>query len=693
MSNDLTLVSAPPGFGKTTLVSQWLHERIRGQLSEVSHQSSASGPPPAVAWLTLDEGDNDFDRFLRYLIAAVRSGVPDVCPTTIGLLDAIQRPGVDYLADVLVAELNALAIGQGDPTLSGTGQAGPYPGPIDLILVLDDYHLIHSQAVPTILRHLLRYRPPWLHPVILTRIDPPLHLGRLRAAGRLTELRAADLRFTAEETRLFLHRRVAQPLDDAALQALHTRTEGWITALQLASLSLQTQAAADFLARFDGGDRLLVGYLVEEVMARLPASVQVFLTRTALLDRFCAPLADALLADSAPAGGSQATIAQLEKRNLFLIPLDSTGTWYRYHDLFRDFLRRRLEQEVDVVHLADLHRRMSGWFSQAGLMDDAIRHALAAGDESLAAEMVEAALHPMLNQQTPWSVLESWLSLFSEPATLAYPSLLVAQAYLFASRHNVAALPPLLDRLDRLLHAEGTLSRARRQALQAHYDELRGYSLYWLGEAGRAIVPLERAVASLSDSHAYARAQAIFHLTLAYAHTGQQAAGLTLLHTALNEATAYQRPTSLILLGALVCLQMYAADLGETARMAERVVATISAPHAGAAWHEVGIVDIWRAWANYLHGAVDYERNALAAAAEHWQQVVALSYRANPRAYHESLVGLALVAQAQGVPADALAHAQAAAEFAAQTGRACPLQVSAALSPWRTTCAALRILI
>jgi len=303
----LTLVSAPPGFGKSTLVSQWLDQI---GLNATSDKQKA-------CWLSLDEGDNQLVQFLRYLIFAVRTCEPEACPTTHSLLGAAQLPGVDYLADILVSELSTLAA--------------------ELVLVLDDYHLIRSNEVHQVMRHLLRYLPPRLHLVILARSDPPLHLGRLRIEQQITELRASDLRFRVEETRRFLDRWLGQSLDDDALNLLHARIEGWITALQLSSIALQSQDPHQFLGHFRGNDRLLVGYLVEEVMEHLAEPVRTFLLRTAIVDRFCAPLADALLADCRPTLSSQALIAQLEAQNLFVIPLDQTGDWVRYHDLFRDF--------------------------------------------------------------------------------------------------------------------------------------------------------------------------------------------------------------------------------------------------------------------------------------------------------------------------------------------------------------------
>ena len=303
------------------------------------------------------------------------------------------------------------------------------------------------------MRHLLRYLPPRLHLVILTRSDPPLYLGRMRVAQQITEIRVADLRFGPTETRRFVQDRVDQPLNDEMINSLQARTEGWITGLQVAGIALQNQSPVQFQAHFGGSDRLLAGYLVEEVIAGLPQAVTEFLTRTALVDRFCAPLGDALMADSAWPASSRRLIEQVQAQNLFVVSLDDEGRWYRYHDLFRDFLLRRLKNEQDEAGLAELHQRAAAWLAQAGLIEEALRHILAAGDETRAAELVEAQLQPLLNRQVPAPVLARWLDLFPERSIQAHPGLLIAQLYLFAVCWDLAAMAAALDRADALMQA------------------------------------------------------------------------------------------------------------------------------------------------------------------------------------------------------------------------------------------------
>ncbi len=655
LRHKLTLVSAPPGFGKSTLVSQWLDQLGLNEASDTLQSKICN-----ACWLSLDEGDNQLVQFLRYLIAAVRTCEPAACPTTQRLLSAAQLPSVDYLADVVVSELSTLAV--------------------ELVLVLDDYHRIRSDEVHQVMRHLLRYLPPRLHLVILSRADPPLHLGRLRIEQQITELRASDLRFAVSETRCFLSGRLGHALDDAALNLLHARTEGWITALQLSSIALQRQDPHQFLDHFRGNDRLLVGYLVEEVMEELAEPVRDFLLRTAIVDRFTAPLADALVADRPPGLSSQAMIAQLEAQNLFVIPLDQAGEWVRYHDLFHDFLRHELKRTASAAHLARLHQVASTWYAEMGLIEEALRHALAAGNESAAAELVITHLHAMLDQQLPALTLTRWLALFAPATIQKQPGLLFAQLWLSAFGIGPAAPTVQLADLETLIRHEPTLLVARRQAFLADLDLLRGVFAYWDGEPQQAILLLQAALDQGVPTHVFGRAQVLIHLAGAYTCTGDPVRGRTLLCTALAEETVQQRPTLMILLGGLTILYLHAGELAEAVHTATQAVAMAEEPTVRTAWQGIGFVDMWYGWAHYLLGIAHYEQNNLSTAAHHWQRVETMRYRTNPSVYHGSLLGLALIAQANSVPSAALAHAQAAHEFAAEIRRPQLLAFSAAFA-------------
>lgn len=415
----LTLVSAPAGFGKTTLVSAWV---------------SGCGRP--VAWLSLDAGDNDPTRFLAYLTAAVQSLAPGVGGGVLTALRAPQPPPLEAILTALVNEIAAL--------------------PTPFLLVLDDYHVIEAAAVDEALAFLIDHLPPPLHLVIATRQDPPLALARLRARGQLTEVRAADLRFTLDEAAAFLNQALGSNLDADAIAALEARTEGWIAGLQLAAISMQGHSddRAAFIDSFTGSHRFVMDYLVEEVLAQQPAPVQTFLLRTSILDRMCAPLCEAVVGDGATNG--EAMLAILERANLFLVPLDSERRWYRYHHLFGDLLRQRLQASLagdDSVEIAPLHRRASRWYETNGLLLEAFQHAVAAEDIDRAAFLVEGNGMP-LHFRGAVKPVHDWLTALPTHELDAHPNLWVTYASALLFTGQLARIEPMLQAAEAVLPAD-----------------------------------------------------------------------------------------------------------------------------------------------------------------------------------------------------------------------------------------------
>lgn len=359
----LTLVSAPAGYGKTTLVAAWLQ------------QDETAASPAAVAWLSLDEDDNEPARFFAYLMAALHKSGVTWGPASHSLLEAPQLPPPDVLATTLLNELAPAADGRWR------------------LLVLDDYHKIHNPFIHEALQFWLDHAPPALHLVLATREDPPLTLARWRARNQMTEIRAADLRFTDAEAADFLNRTMGLALDAADVAALEQRTEGWIAGLQLAAVALRSPQAGDtaeFIAAFSGGHHYVIDYLVEEVVRQQEAPVRDFLRQTAVLKRLSASLCDAVTGRS----DSQAILAQLERNNLFLVPLDNERHWYRYHHLLADSLRAALDHEQRVTG----HRRAAAWFADHELYAEAIDHAHAAGDEQEVARLVRLAVRPAIEK-------------------------------------------------------------------------------------------------------------------------------------------------------------------------------------------------------------------------------------------------------------------------------------------------------
>jgi LuxR family maltose regulon positive regulatory protein len=389
LQRKLTLISAPAGFGKTTLLSDWL-----------------AGCARPAAWLSLDEGDNDLARFLVYLIAALQTIEATVGKEVLRVLQSSDLPPTDTILTALLNELTALR----DP----------------FVLVLDDYHCIGATPIDQVLTYLVEYLPPHMQLVIATREDPRLPLARLRARDHLAELRAADLRFTRSEAVAFLSHVTGLALSAEDVAQLVDRTEGWIAGLQLAALSLQgRQDVPTFIHAFAGDHRYVVDYLVDEVLARQPEPVRSFLLQTSILDRLTGPLCDAVTTQD----DGNARLEILERGNFFVVPLDDQRHWYRYHHLFAAVLAARLL--VERPHqVATLHRRASTWYEHHGSAADAIRHALAAEDFARVASLIELEL-PTLHRNKQEATLLGWLSALPAEMIRCRPVLSVGYAWAF----------------------------------------------------------------------------------------------------------------------------------------------------------------------------------------------------------------------------------------------------------------------
>src|SRR5258708_2802786 len=386
LHGNLTLIAAPAGFGKTTLVSQWL----------------AGGSRP-TAWLSLDEGENDLTRFLTYLVAALQTIAATIGEGVLGVLQSSQPPPTEAMLTALLNDITTL--------------------PDNFVLVLDDYHVIAAKPVDLALTYLVEHLPPQMHLVIATREDPDLPLARLRARGHLTELRANDLRFTLSEAAAFLDQVMGLSLSVQDITRLSDRTEGWIAGLQLAALSMQGhQDVPGFIRAFAGDHRYIVDYLVEEVLQRQPEPIRSFLLQTAMLDRLHGPLCDAVTGQEE----GNARLEALERGNFFVVPLDDKRHWYRYHHLFAAVLSAHFTPE-QPDHVATLHRRARAGYEQQGSAADAIRHALAAQDFERAADLVELAVPAMRRSRQETMVL-GWLKALPDQLVRARPVLSVHYA-------------------------------------------------------------------------------------------------------------------------------------------------------------------------------------------------------------------------------------------------------------------------
>lgn len=397
LSGKLTVLAAPAGFGKSTLLGEWIDKIESSQTVESQPLSR-----PIICWLSLEESDNDPIRFWLYFIAALQSMNPGLSLDTPTLLQSPEPPPLETILTILINDLSAWSL--------------EYASRI--ALVLDDYHVITAPAIHRSLAFLLDHLPPTLHLIITTRADPPLPLARLRASGELSEIRAEELRFTAAETTTLLNERMGLHLSPDEVQILVRRTEGWIVGLRLAALSMYGHDdKASFLRSFAGDHRYILNYLVEEVLNRQSQAVQEFLLHTCILARLHGPLCDALIGvneeqeretDPSPSHGySQSMLEQIDQANLFLVPLDERGQWYRYHQLFAEVLQHRLRQSHPAL-LIILHQRASRWYAQQEYFTDAVQHALLAADYEYAAALIEK-VWPLLWNQGAIATLLSWM--------------------------------------------------------------------------------------------------------------------------------------------------------------------------------------------------------------------------------------------------------------------------------------------
>jgi LuxR family maltose regulon positive regulatory protein len=568
-----SLLCAPAGAGKTSLLATWL---------------AAAGCP--VAWLSLDEHDQDAHQVLRYLVAALQTIAPTCGHTARAWLDAPPPPPPETILTVLVNDLAGLP----DPCL----------------LVLDDYHLVRAPAIHAAITFLLDHLPPTVHLVLATREDPPLPLPRLRARGQMAELRASDLRFSPVEATEFLDASMGLRLAEGQVAALVARTEGWAAGLQLAALAMRDRAdPAAFVAAFAGSHRLVADYLTAEVFDRLPAPQRRFLLATSVLDRLCAPLCDAVIGDWAPEIGgqdstsqsstpddqSQILLEELERINLFLIPLDDERHWYRYHHLFADVLRVRLAREAGDTGVAALHRRASAWFEQAGLLPEAIQHALAAGAVERAANLVErtAPAHFVINVQI---ALRDWLVALPEAVIDSRPTLALADAWRLIQAGEVEVAERKLATAERALadpaterdrNVRGELAVTRAVLAQGRAEDVPAAIMEWAeqgladlapdnaswrnlagislgiaailqGEGKRAEVAFAEAARLSRAASAYAFAvTASAHLTAAQRVRGARRRALATGREALAWAAEYREAVVIRIAG----LQLQVADL------------------------------------------------------------------------------------------------------------------------------------
>jgi len=646
-----TLISAPAGFGKTTLLVQWLDQA-----------------PYQAAWLSLDGGDNDLVVFLSYFIAAIQNLFPEACSTTHSLLAAPQTPPLDYLTTDLINDIHKL--------------------PDAFLLVLDDYHIIDHQDVHQLVTALMQHGPPQLHLVIATRQDPPISVARLRASQKITEIRGEDVRFTTEEVQSYLQLCPGVQASPETVRVLSERTEGWAVGLRLACLALRDQEdTTSFLETFEGTDRYIMEYLVDEVLSHQPGPVQTFLLRTSILDRFCGPLCDAVLDErretkdegKATAGlensslvdrhssQSEDILASLERTNLFVVSLDQKGEWYRYHHLFRDLLRHRLKQHYSPAEISRMQARAGAWFAENGLVDEALDRFLAAGDRSAAVALVTRHRTEMLNQAR-WSRLERWTRRFSPDIIDQHPDMLMLKTWLLYHHARYAELPASLERLEAGL-ARVAMAPGRVDQLQGEMDALRSLLACFAVDAKATIVYAQGSLEKTRPDLWIVRSLARLTLALALQMRGDLRDAYAAIYDGFTQEEVSDPAFKATLLLTACFVYWMAADLQGLAQAAVQCIAQSQDAESP----EIG------KYGHYHLGSARYQHNDLAGAQRHFSTVCQQLYRNYGDCLVYGTCGLALTHQAQGHPEEARAAARSAVDFMLETGNTTLLAEAQAL--------------
>ena len=508
----LTLISAPAGFGKTTLISDWVTNCKR-----------------PVAWLSLDKGDSETRRFLVYLVAALQTVSTDFGAGVLEMLQSSQPPPTESILTALLNEITTVSE--------------------NFVLVLDDYHVIDAKPVDHAITFLLENLPPQMHLIITTREDPDLPLARFRAQGQLTELRVADLRFTLSEAANFLNRVTGLELSEKDISALEARTEGWITGLQLAALALQGIAlqeradASQFVQSFTGSNRFVLDYLVEEVLKRQPEDIRRFLLQTSILKQLSASLCEIVTEQA----NSRNTLEVLERGNLFVLPLDDQRQWYRYHHLFAEVLQTHLlEQQPE--QLSELHGRASKWYEQNNLTAEAIRHALSAEDWERAAGLIELA-HPVMDINYQSAAWFAWAKTLPEELVRARPVLCVDIAWALLDSGELEACEEYLQVAEHWLDATNNkqkndahgviVDEVQFRSLPASIATARAYRSLALGDVPGAVKFAQRALTLTHGNDSLQHLQAVSLLGVAQYTSGDLEAAessLTDLQTHLHKS-------------------------------------------------------------------------------------------------------------------------------------------------------------
>jgi LuxR family maltose regulon positive regulatory protein len=626
LSRKLTIVSAPAGFGKTTLLSEWIHSEGRSEAC------------PHIAWVSLDGRDNDPVLFWTYVIVALQGIDENLGRESLRDLHTLTPLLLESILTDLINDLTKITKG--------------------CALILDDYHLINEPAIHESLSFLIDHAPPQMHLIIASRTDLPLPQGRLRARGQLVELRSTDLRFTEREVSAFLTQVMNLQLSREAIVALVRRTEGWIVGLQLAALSMQGKdpsRVASFITAFTGSHRYVLDYLVEEVLHQQPEDVQAFLLQTAILDRLTGPLCDAVVQDDLAAPAQQ-TLDYLHNANLFIVSLDDERRWYRYHHLFADLLKTRLAQTHPGL-IPTLHRRASVWYAENGIVAEGITHALESSDVDLVEELIKQnALAMMEHGELKTTTLIRWLNALPGDTARTRPWLCVAHAWAMVYANQMNAVAPHLQDAETALVTSPPGARETRH-IMGHIGAIRAYQATLQGRIHRAADLIREALDCLPAEDAMARSWATTLLMSKLRVLGKFEDAIDVAEKELAICRNFgDRQAIVTILCSLGALQRKMGQLHAAERTYREALST-SDEHARLKGRHFPVT----AYAHLGLGDVLYERYELETALHHSSVAVELCERWGiAEALWNGYVNLARILLAAGDHAGALAAIQRA---------------------------------
>jgi LuxR family maltose regulon positive regulatory protein len=635
----LTLVTAPAGYGKSSLISNWLE-----------------GCDCPSAWVALDKNDNNMFLFVSYFLSTLQSIFPDAGRKILAMVNSSSPPPVSALSGSL---LNALArIEQ------------PF------ILVLDDYHHIQDKSVHDLLIQLLAHPPQSLHLVMIGRRDPPFPISAMRARAQVTEIRVRDLRFSVAETELFFNKTLGVQIDAAAAAVLEKKTEGWVTGLRLAALSMRQRTDIDpKLLEPHVDAQYVMEYLFTEVFSSQPPEISRYLLGSAILDRFCGPLCEAVCEPGAEPFTCEISgwefIEWLKKENLFVIPLDPEKRWLRYHHLFRKLLFNQLKRQYSAEDIKALHCQASAWFADNGLIEEALQQALTAGDIPAAIKLVSQNGYQLMNDQQ-WPRLSRWLDLLPRDQVEQNPEVLLLEAWLHHIRHDVSNQMKCLERIEAIVAScppdtsPDTLIGAKH--IQGQLDALRGMKHYLTADGELALCHLQRACKNIPLHFKRARVFAHISQLGAYQMMDKLADGLATYQEEMRNFTSNDQSYQSTYLTNLCIIYWMDADLIAMRQTAESALNV-------AGHHQLPDTVPYVA---YFQGIFHYHRNELIIAEEKLTEVVEVHRFTSPMNYAHSAFALALTSQARHKTAKAREISEAVITHAIETNNADMLMVAEA---------------